>query len=105
MTREMYRQLLKQADALLRVDDYDGALHVYREVARAYAAEGFALKAVAVWKQIREIIGRHARAKHALDGEARAALIVEYRRLGLELDALAIETECAVIEADKRTLH
>jgi hypothetical protein len=97
--RDIARVLLKQGDALLKFEDYDGALRAYEQVARGYADDDFALKAVAVWKQIVEIIAKHAPEQRALYEEARASLIPLYRKLGLEDDALRLECE------GKRVLH
>jgi ATP phosphoribosyltransferase regulatory subunit HisZ len=78
---------LAQGDALLQGGDYDGALRNYAQVARSYTEGGFALKAVALWKQVREIIQRHAPEQRALDEEARVALVPLFRLLGLHHDA------------------
>lgn len=86
------RALLKTADAMARDGDDHGAIRGYAEAAREYAKQGFALKALAVWKQLREIAKRDP-AHHAADAEARAAMIALYRALGLESDAVALETD------------
>jgi hypothetical protein len=85
------RAMLKKADALLGSGNYrDAAIH-YMGVAQYYAAQGFALKAIAVWKQVRSIAAREH--DTALDADARAQMIPLYRSLGLEADALALEAE------------
>ena len=86
------RGLLRKADLLLRTGDYRAALDTYAVVARSFASEGFSLKALAVWKQVREILRRHTPDRVELDMEARDALVALYRSLGLENDAKAIET-------------
>lgn len=87
------RALLRQGDALLRDSDPIGAIDNYRRAARWYAQEGFGLKSLAVWKQVREVVRAHAPAERTVDAEARAALVSLYRSLGLEADALAVESE------------
>ena len=77
------REVLKKADALLTAGDAQGAIAYYKTVAQFYAAQGFALKSIAVWKQIRTI--------DAHDADARSQLIALYRSLGLEQDARALE--------------
>ena len=77
---------------LVTTGDYRAALDKYAVVARSFASDGFSLKAVAVWKQVREIIRQHAANQVELDTEARVALITLYRSLGLENDAKALET-------------
>jgi hypothetical protein len=77
------RDVLKKADALLVAGDAQGAVAYYKTVAQFYAAQGFALKSIAVWKQILAIPG--------FDAEARPQLITLYRSLGLEHDARALE--------------
>jgi len=85
------RTMLKKADALLGSGKpREAAIH-YMAVAQLYAAQGFALKSVAIWKQIRTIAQREHDA--ALDADARANLIPLYRSLGLEADAAALERE------------
>jgi len=78
---------------LLCAGDPSGALRAYAEAARSFTREGFALKAVAIWRQIRQIIQRQAPRNVELDAEARAALPPLLRSLGLEQDARAIEDE------------
>ena len=87
------RALLAEGDALAKTGDYGPAVRRYAEVARAYAQEGFSLKAIAVWKQVREIIRAHAPSERELDAEARRQLPLLYRELGLLEDASAIENE------------
>jgi pentatricopeptide repeat protein len=87
------REWLKEADRLLRLGDYDQALRVYATVAESYERAGFYLKAVAVLKQMREIIKTSAPAQRDLDAKVRKSLIVTYRALGLLSDADALERE------------
>ncbi len=82
---------------MLRARDYDGALRAYTQVARSYSEAGFALKAIAVWKQMREVIKRWAPEQRGLDDEARTTLASLYRLVGLHDHAARLEAE--------RTLH
>jgi hypothetical protein len=85
------RDMIKKGDALFAGGNYrDAAVH-YMGAAQFYAAQGFALKAIALWKQIRTIAQREHDA--TLDADARANLIPLYRSLSLEADALALEAE------------
>jgi pilus assembly protein FimV len=86
------RAMLKKADVLLGAGDAKGAVDLYVRVAQFYGEQGFALKAIAIWKQIRTIAARELRDK-ALDANVRAQLITMYRSLGLEADAHALEAE------------
>jgi len=83
------RDMLKKADSLLAGGNYREAVIHYMAAAQSYTAQGFALKAIALWKQIREIAARNHDA--ALDADARAQMIPIYRALGLESDAQALE--------------
>jgi outer membrane protein assembly factor BamD (BamD/ComL family) len=87
------RELLKQGDTLLRDGEPASAVDHYARAAREYADAGFGLKAVAIWKQVREIVRTHLPNARALDAEARAALVTLYRSLGLESDAREVEAE------------
>jgi len=85
------RYMIKKGDSLLAGGNYREAVIHYMAAAQHYAAQGFALKAIALWKQIRAIAQREHDAK--LDADARANLIPLYRSLALEADALALEGE------------
>jgi len=89
------RTLLKIGDLQSRMQAYAEAIATYDRVGQYYAAKGFALKAIAVYKQIRELIR-----KHAPDLADRYAHIVPklaeiYTQLGLTSDALAAYDEVA----------
>ena len=77
------RAMLKKAEVLLTRNDIPGAVALYTSVAHFYAAQGFALKAVAVWKQVLAIAEKHH--NRAFDADARVQLIT------LETDARALE--------------
>jgi hypothetical protein len=87
------RDLLRAGDALAKSGKHREALVPYVEAARTYTAKGFALKAVAVYVQVRRLVREHALDAHDVDAEARAQLIVLYRQLGLVADALELERE------------
>ncbi|HEY5375756.1 MAG TPA: tetratricopeptide repeat protein, partial [Polyangiaceae bacterium] len=54
------RTLLKIGDLQARLQAYPEAIATYDRVGQYYSAQGFALKAIAVYKQIRELIKKHA---------------------------------------------
>ncbi|MEZ4220555.1 MAG: tetratricopeptide repeat protein [Polyangiaceae bacterium] len=89
------RTLLKIGDLQARMQAYPDAIATYDSVGNYYASQGFALKAIAVYKQIRELIR-----KHAPDLADRYAHIVPrlaeiYTQLGLTSDALQAYDEVA----------
>lgn len=85
--------LIREADALLKNGSFELAAHGYAKVARFYEGSGFALKATALWKMVRQVIdGHQVRASH-LDREAKGRLIELYRSLGMEADVRALEDE------------
>lgn len=89
------RILLKLGDLQSKMGSYPEAIATYERVGKFYATQGFSLKAIAVFKQIREIISRYAPAlddKYAHIGPKLAEL---YQQLGLTSDALAALDEVA----------
>lgn len=89
------RTLLKIGDLQARMQAYPEAIATYDRVGAYYAGQGFALKAIAVYKQIRELIRKHApelapRYEHIVP---RLAEI--YTQLGLTSDALQAYDEVA----------
>ncbi|HEX4517779.1 MAG TPA: hypothetical protein VH054_29760 [Polyangiaceae bacterium] len=85
------RAILKKGDSLLASGDARAAMAAYTSVAQFYAKQGFALKAVAIWKQVRAIAVREHEA--TIEADARAQLVTLYRSLGLTSDAEALEKE------------
>jgi hypothetical protein len=85
------RDMIKKGDSLFKSGNYREAAIQYMGAAQFYAAQGFALKSVALWKQIRSIAASEHDSK--LDADARANLVPLYRSLGLEADAQALEAE------------
>ena len=86
-------RLLREGDALARAGQPEAALDRYAQVARWYVSAGFALKAIAVYAQIRRLVRESAPAATVFDDEARLELPSLYRMLGLDADAVAIESE------------
>lgn len=89
------RTMLKIGDLQSRTSDFGGAIATYNVVAELYAREGFSLKAIAVYKQIRELLKKHAPelAPHYAHVTPRLAEI--YAKLDLVSDALAAYDEVA----------
>jgi tetratricopeptide (TPR) repeat protein len=89
------RTLLKIGDLQTRMQAYPDAIATYDKVGNYYAKQGFALKAIAVFKQVRELVR-----KHSPDLADRYAHIVPrlaeiYTQLGLTSDALQAYDEVA----------
>jgi tetratricopeptide (TPR) repeat protein len=89
------RTWLKIGDLKARMGAIEEAIRTYERVGQQYATQGFALKAIAVYKQIREIIR-----KQAPELADRYAYLVPrlaqiYADLGLTSDALSTFDEAA----------
>ncbi|MDF3070299.1 MAG: hypothetical protein K0R38_5900 [Polyangiaceae bacterium] len=89
------RTLLKIGDLQARLSAYPEAIATYDRVGQYYAAQGFALKAIAVYKQIRELIKKHAPELADRYGHIVPKLADIYTQLGLTSDALAAWDEVA----------
>jgi tetratricopeptide (TPR) repeat protein len=89
------RTLLKIGDLQVRMQTYPEAIATYERVGQYYAAQGFALKAIAVYKQIREIIKKHAPQLADRYGHIVPKLAEIYTQLGLTSDALSAYDEVA----------
>ncbi|HEX3771719.1 MAG TPA: tetratricopeptide repeat protein, partial [Polyangiaceae bacterium] len=89
------RTLLKMGDLQLKMEAYAGAVATYERVGKFYAQQGFSLKAIAVYKQIREIIGRHVPMLEDRYAHIAPKLADLYQQLGLTSDALAALDEVA----------
>lgn len=89
------RTLLKIGDLQARMQAYPEAIATYDKVGQFYASQGFALKAIAVYKQIRELIEKHV--PHLADRYSHIVpkLAEIYAELGLTSDALAAYDEIA----------
>jgi tetratricopeptide (TPR) repeat protein len=83
------RTLLRIGDLQARLGSHPDAIATYDRVALYYAGRGFSLKAVAVLKQISELIDRHAPQLSDQYGHVAPKLAQIYAELGLINDALA----------------
>jgi pilus assembly protein FimV len=83
------RTLLRIGDLQSRLGAHAEAIATYDRVAQYYAGRGFSLKAVAVLKQISELIDRHAPQLADQYGHVAPRLAQIYAELGLMNDALA----------------
>jgi len=89
------RTLLKIGDLYSRLKDFASAVATYDRVATLYASQGFHLKAIAVFKQIREIIAKQAPELAARYSHVTPRLADIYAELNLVTDALAAYDEVA----------
>ncbi len=89
------RTLLKIGDLQARMQAYADAIATYDRVGQHYAAQGFALKAIAVYKQVRELIRKHAPDLTDRYSHIAPKLAEIYTQLGLTGDALAAWDEVA----------
>ena len=89
------RTLLKIGDLQSRQQDFAGAVQTYDRVGTYYASQGFQLKAIAVFKQIREIIRKQAPELAARYSHVTPRLADIYAELNLITDALAAYDEVA----------
>jgi tetratricopeptide (TPR) repeat protein len=89
------RTLLKIGDLQSKMEAYGDAIGTYERVGKFYASQGFALKAIAVYKQIREIIAKHVPNLEEPYAHITPKLAELYQQLGLTSDALAALDEVA----------
>lgn len=89
------RTLLKIGDLQTRMQAYAAAIATYDRVGEFYASQGFALKAIAVYKQIRELLRKHAPQLTDQYGHIVPRLADIYTQLGLTTDALQAYDEVA----------
>ncbi|MBX3202266.1 MAG: tetratricopeptide repeat protein [Labilithrix sp.] len=89
------RTLLKIGDLQAKQGIYADAINTYESVGKLYSHQGFALKAIAVYKQIREIIAKHVPQLEERYGHIAPKLAELYQQLGLTSDALAALDEVA----------
>ena len=82
-------------DLQSKMEAYADAIATYERVGKFYASQGFALKAIAVYKQIREIIAKHVPQLEERYGHITPKLAELYQQLGLTSDALAALDEVA----------
>lgn len=89
------RTLLKIGDVHLRLQQFSEAIGTYDRVAQFYSTQGFSVKAVAVFKQMREIIQKHAPHLEDRFGHIVPKLAELLTQLDLRSDALAYYDEWA----------
>lgn len=89
------RILLKIGDLQARMEAYPDAIATYERVARHYTEQGFSVKAIAVYKQIREMIRKYVPTLADQYAHIIPKLAELYQQLGLTGDALATYDEYA----------
>ncbi|HEY8078655.1 MAG TPA: tetratricopeptide repeat protein, partial [Labilithrix sp.] len=89
------RTLLKIGDLQQKQGQHAEAISTYETVGKLYSHQGFALKAIAVYKQIREIISKYVPHLEERYGHITPKLAELYQQLGLTSDALAALDEVA----------
>ncbi|APR85806.1 TPR domain protein [Minicystis rosea] len=89
------RTLLRIGDLFVKMGQYADAVLTYERVGQFYSSQAFHLKAIAVYKQIREIINKHAPQLEDRFGHIVPRLAETYQQLGLTSDALAAYDEVA----------
>ena len=89
------RTLLKIGDLQSKMADFPAAIATYERVGKSYAHQGFALKAIAVYKQIRELLVKHAPQLEDRYAHITPLLADLFQQLGLTSDALAALDEIA----------
>jgi tetratricopeptide (TPR) repeat protein len=89
------RTLLKIGDLYLKMEQFADAIVTYERVGQFYSTQGFHLKAIAVFKQIREIVHKHVPHLEDHFGHIVPKLAETYAQLGLTSDALAAYDEVA----------
>ena len=89
------RTLLKIGDLQARMQAYGDAIATYDHVGQYYAKHGFAPKAIAVYKQIRELMRKHAPELADKYAHITPRLAEIYMQQGLTSEALAAYDELA----------
>jgi tetratricopeptide (TPR) repeat protein len=89
------RTLHKIGELQIKQGLFAEAINTFETVGKLYADGGFALKAIAVYKQIREIIAAHIPQVEERYRHIAPRLADLYRELGLTSDALALLEEIA----------
>ncbi len=98
------RTLLKLGDLQVRLQLSSDAMQTYDRVAKLYEAQGFAVKALAVYKQIREHIQKRSPELAEQFAHITPRLAKIYTQLGLKSDAIQAYDEVAtrLMRAGKR---
>lgn len=78
------RTLLKIGDLQLEMEDYAEAIATYERVGGFYARQGFALKAIAVYKQVLEIVRKNLPQVEERYAHIELRLAELHEQLGLE---------------------
>ena len=89
------RTLLKMGDVQAKMGAFAETIGTYELVGRLYASQGFALKAIAVYKQIREIIEKHVPSLEERYAHITPKLAELYQQLGLLSDCLLYTSDAA----------
>jgi tetratricopeptide (TPR) repeat protein len=89
------RALQKIGDLQIKQGQWAEAIDTFESVGRFYSEDGFALKAVAVYKQIREMIATHLPQLEARYAHIAPKLADLYREMGLTNDALVLLNQVA----------
>ena len=89
------RTLHKIGELQIKQRLYTEAIDTFETVGNHYANDGFAPKAIAVYKQIRDIIAHHLPQAEARYGHIAPKLADLYKEGGLIVDALALLNEIA----------
>lgn len=89
------RVLLKIGDLHLKLEQHAEAISLYERVGQYYSSQGFSVKAVAVFKQIRDIIQKHVPHLEDRFGHIVPKLAELLTSLGLVADAVAYYDEMA----------
>ena len=83
------RWLLKIGDTQQKKGDFAAAIESYEQVARFYSAQGFHLKAVAVYNTVRDLLTRQPPQLQSQYEHVPVRLAELYEKLQLTSDALA----------------
>lgn len=83
------RVLLKLGDTYLKLELFTDAISTYDRVGQIYASQNSALKAITVYKRVREMIDKHVPALEERYAHILPRLAELYTQLGLTSDALA----------------
>jgi tetratricopeptide (TPR) repeat protein len=97
------RILLKIAELQTKGELYPAAIETYERVGRLYAQQGFPQKAIAVYNQLRELLGRHAPQLEDRHGGVFFELARLHQQLGHIADAIALWEQIAA--KHQRTGH
>ena len=97
------RTLLRIGDLQIKAANYSEAISTYESVGRLYASQGFALKAIAVYKQIRDIVAKYTPSAADRYAHIPPKLAELYEQLGLAREAVAVLDEVAArLQGQKR---